>query len=170
MGVEITPLSENAINSLCAKNMLRENMHPPRTNPQPINIEIEYSCELTPMGVPWRNPLSGVRARDGVITRPAPYPLRYMILCALWPEKRCRNPAQQRVMRSWKLVVRWGLKRDPFPIARGTSPWARVNALRSSTNLVDARMSFTEYTPPLEALVECKPWKNQNDTTCTTTP
>ena len=27
--------------------MFRENMHPPRTNPQPINIEIDYSCELS---------------------------------------------------------------------------------------------------------------------------
>jgi len=79
MGVEITPLSENAINNFCVnnsflynsipqkenmfrenmfredmfredmfrENMFRENMHPPRTNPRPINIEIEYSCELS---------------------------------------------------------------------------------------------------------------------------
>jgi hypothetical protein len=29
------------------RNMFRENMHPPRTNPRPINIEVEYSCELS---------------------------------------------------------------------------------------------------------------------------
>ena len=29
------------------ENMFRENMHPPRTNPRPIIIEIEYSCELS---------------------------------------------------------------------------------------------------------------------------
>ena len=29
------------------ENMFRENMHPPRTNPRPINIEVEYSCELS---------------------------------------------------------------------------------------------------------------------------
>ena len=29
------------------ENMFREDMHPPRTNPRPINIEIDYSCELS---------------------------------------------------------------------------------------------------------------------------
>ena len=33
--------------NMTRENMFRENMHPPRTNPRPINIEVEYSCALS---------------------------------------------------------------------------------------------------------------------------
>ena len=107
------------------ENMFREirkyvsrKMHPPQTNPRPINIEIEYSCELShanadSMGVPWKREkwkiekiqCPGFERGTGLsLHGPAPYPLGHReleILYGLEVGKLCTDSAQQRIIRSW---------------------------------------------------------------------
>jgi hypothetical protein len=115
------------------ENMFRENMHPPRANVRSINIEIEYTCTLArqygssmtkEQSEKSKNSIvRGLNAGQArVIIGPAPYPLG-----PNWAIEILYGPAGRKALyrfraatniRSWKLVVPWGLiprglKTDP---------------------------------------------------------
>ena len=89
------------------ENTFRENVHPPRTNPRPVNIEVECSCELShAKGIPWKKRKVKNRKchRPGFEPGTAPVGGRHFAhwameipyACRRW--KLCIDCAQQRII------------------------------------------------------------------------
>ena len=149
-------------------------MHPPRTNARSINIEIEYSCELSHANgrsmkgensEKSKNPVSGFRTGDDVIRSLASCLLShiepYGIPCALGLKKPLLEmAAQPRIIGSEKrrTVTTVGfepatvtLKSDPCPGEHSTSSSADERALSPQNS------SYAAHPSQLRALV--KGWR-----------
>ena len=118
------------------ENMFRENMHPPRTNPRPINIEVEYSCALSHANGSSMKTEKSEKSKKFIIRvsngrrhhwKPGALPTElYWISCALVLETRfipCRVIISSEKRRTGTTVgfEPATLKSDPCPGEHGTS-------------------------------------------------